>query len=392
MKNLSGVTRHAIVHIGTEKTGTTTIQSLLASRRAALRALGYWYPTSPGAENHNALSAYASPDTTPEAVGFDPAAFAAAFADEMANLPPNIRTVIFSNELCQSRLITTGRIARLRSLLAPYFDRITILVYLRRQDETACSLYSTALRLGETRHNILPPFPERADEPDNTWTLVQSYFLDYERLLDRYAAVFGKPNVQPRIFERDALLNGNVAADFLAFCGLPPQLADGSNKVNKAIPADGQAFLALLNDYLAANGAAVDDATEASELRDICATIAENNLTGPPRRPSRAEAQHFYAQFRGMNERVCKAWFPERRQLFSDDFSQYPNAPEETGTARHEQALRGAFELTKFLVRELRKSEQTRRQIVTDFHASLSWRLTTPVRGASLLLRRLLAS
>ena len=37
-----------IVHIGAEKTGTTTIQELLYLNREALRGLGYAYLNSPG--------------------------------------------------------------------------------------------------------------------------------------------------------------------------------------------------------------------------------------------------------------------------------------------------------------------------------------------------------
>ena len=38
--------------------------------------------------------------------------------------------------------------ARLHALLAPLFDSVRVLVYLRRQDEAAVSHHSTALRAG----------------------------------------------------------------------------------------------------------------------------------------------------------------------------------------------------------------------------------------------------
>lgn len=44
------------LHIGTEKTATTTIQSFLSLNRKRLREYGYFYPESIGFLNHSSLS------------------------------------------------------------------------------------------------------------------------------------------------------------------------------------------------------------------------------------------------------------------------------------------------------------------------------------------------
>ncbi len=36
---------HCILHIGTDKTGTTTLQNFLAANRSALRQMGYVFPS-----------------------------------------------------------------------------------------------------------------------------------------------------------------------------------------------------------------------------------------------------------------------------------------------------------------------------------------------------------
>src|SRR5687768_8498632 len=51
--------RTAILHIGTEKTGTTTIQEFLTLNRAALAALGWAYPTCCGRNGCHRLAMYA---------------------------------------------------------------------------------------------------------------------------------------------------------------------------------------------------------------------------------------------------------------------------------------------------------------------------------------------
>ena len=53
---------HCWLHIGVEKTGTTSIQSFLAANRTALRAEGRLYPIVPGAVGHLGLVAFALDD------------------------------------------------------------------------------------------------------------------------------------------------------------------------------------------------------------------------------------------------------------------------------------------------------------------------------------------
>ena len=53
------MSRRAILLIGTEKTGTTTLQHFLAANREALTRRRFVYPAFCGAINHTGLAAYA---------------------------------------------------------------------------------------------------------------------------------------------------------------------------------------------------------------------------------------------------------------------------------------------------------------------------------------------
>jgi hypothetical protein len=355
---MSRPSRSAVLHIGTEKTGTTTIQALLARRRKELSDLGFWYPPSPGEISHVALAAFAAPEnmqgvpSPPIRNGqFDEEEFARRLHNEMAMLPAHVRTVIFSNEHCHSRLTSTGHVHKLKNFLTPYFDTITVVVYLRRQDEMACSSYSTLLRGGDACFNLLPRVPAPGTSTDTHRDYLWSRYFDFEGLLERYALVFDKQFVRPRLFEPASLEHNDVATDFLKACGLPRWLGDGAGRVNRAIPADGQHFLALLNAYLAEPSGGMNGGNTA-ELRDICASIVETRLDGAPRLPTRGEAQRFYSQFRDMNDRVRAAWFPAQSTLFSEDFSRYPEAGEDAGAPQPERALHGAFLVIKELINE----------------------------------------
>jgi hypothetical protein len=355
LQGLISRNRSAIVHIGSEKTGTTTIQGLLARRRNELVNLGFWYPVSPGPLNHTGLAIYSAPEnmpgldaTVPSAVEngrFDKNLFTQKLKSEIEGLPCSVHTIIFSNEHCQSRVIDYKEVNNLADLLYRYFDKIMILVYLRRQDEIACSVYSTKLRFGFASFNVIPPLLRPADGLyEGCWPR----YFDFEHLLDRYAAVFGKSSIVPRIYDRHQLVN-----DFLRFCGLPAWLNDSESRENRALSADVLAFLALLNARTC--GLSTDQDIELSaKTRDICLAIIEGRLDGPTRLPSRAKAKEFYAHFSAINERVRAAWFPERSSLFSDDFGQYPETVDNSDLALYQAAMRAAFVVIDHLINELR--------------------------------------
>jgi hypothetical protein len=417
--------RSAILHIGTEKTGTTSIQKMLAARRTDLAELGFWYPSSPGEESHFGLAVYAAPETALELNGgpFEEAAFVAALTDEMAGLPDHVRTVIFSSEHCHSRLAGAGQVGKLHALLARFFERITVVVYLRRQDVLACSSYSTMLKDGFSGRDMFPELPGPLTANNVFDRGLFSYF-DFESLLDRYALSFGKDMIRPRIFEAGALSGDDVLRDFLAACGLPSRLADGVAKANCAIPADGQELLVLLNAYLARNGQAADGGV-AAKLRDVCASVAQTQIAGRPRLPSQAEARRFYGNFLEVNERVRAAWFPERDRLFNEDFDQYKESPAADRTkSPHERALNAAFaclaelvgqkdalagerddalnanhrlrherdQLARATLALISERDDFMRQLdaaLEGFRTSTSWRMTAPFRVMSEMVRGL---
>lgn len=384
------LSRSAILHVGTEKTGSKAIQSVLAKRRIEIARLGCWYPSSPGRHNHIGLAIFAAPENTHDILEvfqdesghdspFDESKFARSLADEIAAIPSNVRTVIFSNEHCQSRLITVEHVSKLRSLLAPHFETITVILYLRRQDEMACSQYSTLLRGGGLSLDILSDIHGVFQSKHNPGDPVLAGYFEFEQLLNRYALVFGEAFVKPRIYEKNSLKDNNVAVDFLDLCGLPSWLARGTEAVNRAIPADGQIFLTNLNTRLADPQYSWDRRLS-KKIRDICGTIAETRLSGPPRLPTRDKARRFYAGFKDMNERIREKWFPDRPTLFSQDFTRYPEFLDKIETSQPEAALRTAFVIIEELIREREEFEDM-------VHASNSWRVTAPLRATSLALK-----
>lgn len=145
------------LHIGTPKTGTTTLQRWCASHRAGLAAQGVWYPESLGAESHRKLAAYARDSARAEDARLgirspeDHAAFRArleaAFDAEAAGAA-GARACLVSCEILWSRINTPAEIERLRAFLAPRFAGLRVVLHLRPQVDLLLSNASQLARLG----------------------------------------------------------------------------------------------------------------------------------------------------------------------------------------------------------------------------------------------------
>jgi tetratricopeptide (TPR) repeat protein len=312
------MSRRAILLIGTEKTGTTTLQHFLAANRERLAERGFRYPGFCGSPNHTGLAAYAldpgksDPLRAPfsaDAPADVPSMRARLHAAAAAELTGEA-TTIFCSEHCHSRLTTAEEVATLRSFLGGFFDEIRIGVYLRRQDQVALSLYSTRLKSGEVAGPILP----RANDEDP--------FFNYDRSLALWEAAFGREVMTVRLFDRKALVGGSVVDDFVATWGLEPigafvPVADQ----NESITPPAQDFLRRMNARLEpVAGLPID------EVRGPLAARLAVLCPGRGARPARVEAEAFYAKYQPSNERLRARFFPERAQLFDEDFSGYPEA------------------------------------------------------------------
>ena len=316
--------RRAILQIGTEKTGTTTLQHFLARNRTRFAERGFVYPRFCGEINHTGLAAYALDPaktdpirdffgaTTEDSVQAMRARLRAAAADELFGS----KDAIFCNEHCHSRLKKADEVRTLRDFLAEFFDEIQVSVYVRRQDQVALSLYSTRLKSGGVDTHILPPTD--ADDP----------YFNYDRSLSLWEEAFGRENVHVRLFDRRNLQDGSVVSDFLAtwrlgaredFLAVPD--------TNESIQPAAQEFLRRVNPHLRSVAG-----LPLEEVRGPLAARLAVLLPGQGARPGRAEAEAFYAKFRSSNEAVRLRHFPDRESLFDEDFSAYPEVGDQPAT------------------------------------------------------------
>ncbi len=317
---------HLILHIGTEKTGSTALQTYLETHRDALAASGFALPDFLDSSNHRELaSVFIRDEADDEYLQVqnivDPAERAkrrALLIEKLATQVERDRhqlhTMLISSEHFHSRLLEADEVNRFIGTIKPLFRSIRVLCYLRRQELMALSFYTQKLRGGFVPPSILPMQGVRARRPG-----LPPYF-DFESLLDRWAGAVGEQSVEPKIYERSKMVSGDVIADFFAQIGCQLPAVPKKDALNKSFSAAGQlAFLAF-------NGALSKGSRSASDLDVLRARLdryLQDAAPGEPLLPSRADADEFAAAFEESNRRVARRWF-DQDELFSEPRPDYP--------------------------------------------------------------------
>jgi hypothetical protein len=295
-----------ILHLGSEKTGTSSIQRYLGQHREVLQAKGFWYPqsfTNPPGHVHIRLSAAAVDGS----LGGEGPASELRPEIESA-LGKGAKTVVFSSEFFHSELRDKDAIERLHAFLSAFFDRFKLVYYARRQDHMLSSMHSTAVQGGwTTNRHALPVYESKGH-----------YYFDHAAISDQWTQVFGRGNLICRIFERSKLLNSDVIDDFSSTIGLPLDPKRTKVSANESLSFETMNVLLLLN------GSRHKDNRELR--RKLVAAGKKRNGSRIPML-TRAEAEQFLTRFDESNRRFFEQYVdPALATGFSTDFGAFPEA------------------------------------------------------------------
>ena len=309
-----------VLHIGTEKTGTTALQSALSSQRPYLSRNGVCYAKSGGDFNCRSLAAaftqlQVRDDYIVQCGLTEPKKFAewrqkllAEIREEITVARNKCHTYVLSSEHFSSRLTGRADVADLATYLRSEFDDIQVVCYLRRQDLMATSRINESLRAG---------FPQRRF-PSVTAGGALPQLYDYQNLIERWSAAFGATAIRPRIFERSELEGGSVISDF-SETQLGLILNQGEIKrTNVALSLTAQIALMMFNQAMG-----VESRMHVRKHRRKLAKYLEQVAPGSDGKPSRSVALSFYENFREGNDHLARLYF-ERDHLFAENFDEYP--------------------------------------------------------------------
>jgi len=308
-----------ILHIGTPKTGTTSLQRVLSSNRDTLAAEGVCYSRAAGKFNSRSLAAAISPNRNEDYLSrqklLDTDAFQRwreALLDDINNEIADARrsrdVYLLSSEHFTSTLDQVSDVTRLAQFLAPHFSEIKIVCYLRRQDLMAVSRISEALRAGMTRRRL----------PDVTSNGSLPAIYDYDQLLARWGSVFGQSALHPKVFEQSQLVGGDIVTDFLE-TELRLRLNRPDNPPeNTALSATAQLALLMFNRTVSDHSP-----TNAVQHRLLFVKHLEKVAPGQGWLPSKQDAIDFYGRFEPGNGRIAREFF-NQDALFEENFERYP--------------------------------------------------------------------
>lgn len=291
------------LHIGMQKTGTTSLQRAMGNAREALKERGVFYPSSTfgldvedrSPDHHYLAHALRGQRTsyTPDAP-FEVVKNHCAAISDAAEQSPDV-TVLSSEDFS---LLGRPAIKRLRRILK---GDVKVLVYLRRQDYWADSLYGHSLKIGR-RHDLKKFL-------DNNYNR-----MDYRSYLKRWEEAFGRENIVVRTYEGKT--QEDLWPDFCEAIGRPYAVSaiPGTRRDNRSLTKRQTEIIAN-----------IDDKEDRQELRKKFETknSAAKSIT-EYQFIARSEAQSLLARCQDENREVAQD-FLGRDDLFLD--MELPPAP-----------------------------------------------------------------
>jgi len=308
-------TRRIFIHVGTCKTGTTSIQTFLTNNSCFLQRFGFRYSTALtlGPTHHLLAGNYLR------------------LHSDINLLERNIEVVTKELEAHSEHLIisseyfhgnTEEEYAMLRQLLEPYGD-IHAIIYFRRQDTYVEAWFNQVVKSGYYETNIYGLYRDVKNERA----------LDYKHVASRLEALCPVRNIHVRSYDCSRNSSDGVLYDFLTCIGIP-RLADTrmpQMRLNPSFSATSIALIHLIHKRLGKEHADVF----MSKPPEWFPPSGISCFFSPV---ERALIVHCHAQ---NNREMVQKFCPEKEDFF-DPMS--PADLETSGPAISEDELEGWFE------------------------------------------------
>lgn len=205
-----------VLHIGTEKTGTTAFQDWLYSNKRRLSRQGVALTHSGHAPNNRKLVTYFAGTVDDFLVQRGVARadererFFQGFEDEMAReIQRKLRrhhTFLFTSEHFHSRLRSVAQIAALKRFLDQFFSAYRIVCYFREQSRLRASQYSTAMK-GSVAKSLDDFRPNK---------ILANHYFNYRDFFSKWETVFGRDSLYPRLFGTAYFVGDQLCSDLFA--------------------------------------------------------------------------------------------------------------------------------------------------------------------------------
>jgi len=303
-----------VLHIGTEKTGTTAIQEFLRLNAKRYTDKGVIIPGYLGWSNHSLFTCcfYSSQrkDEISLMHGMNDIEARSRIRDEtLTRLKDQVSgstsaKFIISSEHLHSRLTDELEIESLFEFASPLFNSVEVLLYIRKPIDTAVSSWSTSVKSGSCSTSL--------PNPSNPY--IHNLCMHKESIM-RWSKYFGESNVHVRLFRKDVFFRNDLICDFAASCGIDfPDNMILPPKVNEKLGFDGILFLSEINKQVPA---VLDDRINPAR-RNLCSYFEQHFSRSPSYIPSINEVVEYSEYYRHSDQWVKRKYFNHLDSLWDD--------------------------------------------------------------------------
>lgn len=323
--------RTIYLHIGMEKTGTTSLQRYFVRNREELLRQKMLYPSTGCGQNHWGLLVYALDPAKQDHMKTNKklddelacksyqSEFESSLKNELKNTTADI--IVLSLEQLSSRVNQLDEIKKIRSLLSYNDDEVKIVAYLRPQHEYLTSWYSTRVKGGWETQPLKIPQP---GDPEFDR-------FDYAKTISPWAEIFGENSILIRLFQKPDLINNNILDDFFNLIKKPESANfKRPKKLNTSLDAITLEIVRRLNSYIGPHTTSGGPNLNRKALR-----MALNKMHNSPHlflKLNKMDRDYFMSKFESSNKFIAQNYMgSEYTKIFSQnessnsgiDFSQY---------------------------------------------------------------------
>ena len=316
-----------ILHIGTEKTGTTTIQNFLKENRERLLKQSIYISKDlmipSGNQRWLAALAYNSErvDELISTQGYpSKGARDQDIVDRYERLKNEVEAStcscdqwIISSEHLQSRLTTDKEIRRLYELLKDLFKQITIILYIRNPVDAATSLMSMFCVYGD----VIDQLPEPNSSHVKT-------ICSHAKTLAQWQENFPKTKIKLRLFEKDRLNEGDLLKDFCEQAHIRPGKDWSLQKQhsNERLTLKGMRYLHHLNRRFPP----LINGNKNPERGNIAAYVHSFTKQAEPFQITLEQSQAYEEYYAESNEIIRSLYFPDQAALWAAKTRRYAHS------------------------------------------------------------------
>lgn len=295
--------KNLFLHIGSHKTGTTSIQKVLLNNYDYLKKYNFSFLDKDFEGNKTTHGNAKSWISTGNGLNTGEGASIKDIDKLCKNLSGLEKENIIMSTEEFSWFFQKTDLEKFKQELDKYFKTVKIIVYLRRQDEQIISHHQQGSKIPKCAERRFYGSEPRAI-PFKTIS-VHHYYLDYYKKLNMWKDIFGKENLIVRVFNKESLIDKDIVSDFFSVLNIPKPKVN-LTKLNESNGFEKTKIGHMLNDYI-----------QDKNLRNF---IRDNLDNEGKLLPSRNDAIRYFNHYKKSNDLLEK----EFNIKFTNDFSKYP--------------------------------------------------------------------